>query len=599
MQKKMEYNGVTFYSYGAYKWTDLDVPDNLTEITFPYMESGFSSYYFCHCTKSFPHIQKLVIPAYVYLTMPNSLFPNARQVIYDGPKGHKPMTKPYHTHPNGKTLYNAFCLREDETADLSGISQITDDAFSGCQTLKFTHTDLVKICDKFAFRGSVIEQLKAEKGSVIMADTILVDIDHTSGSIIIPDKKKAITAIRRGLDFSTAHCLTMHRIQTLVLLQPFLSENMTVRLETDQCFTQDQLQDLLIAAPLELIGNQYYKTIDGVLYTADGRVLVKCPCTKHGIFQIPEGVETIAHSACKNSNIEEVRFPDTMRHLSPKAFSGCKRLKKIEFGNGLLDIGIGENALVFSDCTALENIEVPSHVTTIGGGSFQDCQSLKQIIFHEGLTHIFDRAFHNIMKKTMVSIDHLDLPSTLQYIGPMNFEHVSTIQLHSDNIPYGLFRAITVDIFTEDNYHRPDDFYIRVVMPQETLFVPRAITSDDLEKLEFHLSLPAPWSSWKNQLFQFGINPEMKQVTALAACRETGAKEQYDYLRKTGKNFIKRLVEQNDEQGIVDLTKLGVLTPSAVKEGYQLAKEHGLITAMAYLMDAVNKAGRKKTSFSV
>ena len=128
MQKKMEYNGVTFYSNGDYKWTDLDVPDNLTEIMFPYIASGYSSYYFCHCTKSFPHIQKLIIPAYVYLTMPNSMFPNVREVIHNGPNG---LTKPYHTHPDGKTLYNAFCLREDETADLSGISQIADDAFSG------------------------------------------------------------------------------------------------------------------------------------------------------------------------------------------------------------------------------------------------------------------------------------------------------------------------------------------------------------------------------------------------------------------------------------------------------------------------------------
>lgn len=43
--------------------------------------------------------------------------------------------------------------------------------------------------------------------------------------------------------------------------------------------------------------SEYFKTIDGVLYTKDGRILVKCPPTKKGVYFVPEHVDTIGYYA--------------------------------------------------------------------------------------------------------------------------------------------------------------------------------------------------------------------------------------------------------------------------------------------------------------
>lgn len=45
--------------------------------------------------------------------------------------------------------------------------------------------------------------------------------------------------------------------------------------------------------------NEFYKTIDGIVYTKDGKTLLKCPRNHPGKVAVPDGVEMIAESALK------------------------------------------------------------------------------------------------------------------------------------------------------------------------------------------------------------------------------------------------------------------------------------------------------------
>ena len=50
--------------------------------------------------------------------------------------------------------------------------------------------------------------------------------------------------------------------------------------------------------------NPAYVTVDGVLYTADGTVLLAFPAAWTGTFQVPESVKSFAESAFDGTNLE-------------------------------------------------------------------------------------------------------------------------------------------------------------------------------------------------------------------------------------------------------------------------------------------------------
>ena len=62
--------------------------------------------------------------------------------------------------------------------------------------------------------------------------------------------------------------------------------------------------------------NRFYKVIDGIVYTRDGRTLVSVPVGKKfndGIFKIPEGVENLGElSFSRNRSVREIVIPDSL-----------------------------------------------------------------------------------------------------------------------------------------------------------------------------------------------------------------------------------------------------------------------------------------------
>lgn len=75
--------------------------------------------------------------------------------------------------------------------------------------------------------------------------------------------------------------------------------------------------------------NPYLKDIGGVLFTKDGKKLIKAPADMQGIYTVPEGVEQIGAFAFQNSQLEEVVLPDTVTVIEGGAFqwSNLKRMK--------------------------------------------------------------------------------------------------------------------------------------------------------------------------------------------------------------------------------------------------------------------------------
>ncbi len=107
----------------------------------------------------------------------------------------------------------------------------------------------------------------------------------------------------------------------------------------------------IVVAP----GNSDYCSVDGILFSYDKTMLLKCPEAKQGAYVIPNGVVEI--NEC--------------------AFASCIGLTSITLPEGLETIGIE----AFYNCQALVNMEIPESVVTIDELAFSACSSLEGISF--------------------------------------------------------------------------------------------------------------------------------------------------------------------------------------------------------------------------
>lgn len=130
--------------------------------------------------------------------------------------------------------------------------------------------------------------------------------------------------------------------------------------------------------------NRSLKTIDGILYTKDGKTLILCPPQKIGRVEIAEGTETIYEGAFKNCRINGVKFPDSMKRIEPSAFCECRNLKVVEMNDDLeyiLDAA-------FYSCHKLKKVKFAKKLKKIAYGAFYST-NLKKITLPEiGRAHV-------------------------------------------------------------------------------------------------------------------------------------------------------------------------------------------------------------------
>ena len=100
--------------------------------------------------------------------------------------------------------------------------------------------------------------------------------------------------------------------------------------------------------------NQYYKSIDGNLYTKDGSTLVQYAIGKKDTsFVIPDSVTTIGSSAFSGcSSLTSVTIPDSVASIGAYAFDGCSSLVSVVIGDSVTSIDFW----AFSGCSSLISV---------------------------------------------------------------------------------------------------------------------------------------------------------------------------------------------------------------------------------------------------
>ena len=183
-------------------------------------------------------------------------------------------------------------------------------------------------------------------------------------------------------------------------------------------------------------GNETFQTSDGVLYSADGQILVCWPGGRGGAVTLPDGLLAVFDEAFEGCDmITSLQCGKELIYFGLAACYGCTALQSVSFGDELLEIGAGAfygcirlpslripqkvqivdayafdgclslqsldfpdsvqelGAYVCTDCTSLESVTIGRSVKTINKHAFENCTSLKAVVIPDSVTLIDDWAF--------------------------------------------------------------------------------------------------------------------------------------------------------------------------------------------------------------
>ena len=118
------------------------------------------------------------------------------------------------------------------------------------------------------------------------------------------------------------------------------------------------------------VNNNYLKSIDGVIYSKDGKHLIAFPPCGKSDFKVADDTVYIDNYAFAYSYVRNVECPNTIVKIGEEAFVQGS-IKKIHLGNKLEEIGYG----AFWDCTALDSMELPRTLKVIEGRHFTVAQT--------------------------------------------------------------------------------------------------------------------------------------------------------------------------------------------------------------------------------
>jgi len=186
--------------------------------------------------------------------------------------------------------------------------------------------------------------------------------------------------------------------------------------------------------------SQYFKSRDGVLYSASLRVLVKYPEGKQDEKYLINSDTTDLgdYSFYGNRFLKELLFPDGLYKIGKYAFVDCQSIENINMGTDVREIGdyafyksgvknvnlspalttIGKAAFAFSD---IIKVSIPSRVVEIKESTFYNCESLSEIEFGSNVKKIGDFAFSN------TNVSNVNFSGQITTVGKYAFADCSNL----------------------------------------------------------------------------------------------------------------------------------------------------------------------------
>lgn len=190
--------------------------------------------------------------------------------------------------------------------------------------------------------------------------------------------------------------LTVNTFDDLINMNGEVYETQRLTVKYANCkFSAEYVRDILAALyNLEWLEIQNPDgklcSIDGMLYSRNGKLLYFCPRQRKGTVRIPDGTETICQNAFSVTQISELIIPDSVKRLQKFACGDNNLLKRVVGGKGIASFG----QYAFYDCVRLTDFDFGKNIKRIGNAAFTNT-GLKAVNLPEGLKSVGNGAFHN------------------------------------------------------------------------------------------------------------------------------------------------------------------------------------------------------------
>lgn len=146
-----------------------------------------------------------------------------------------------------------------------------------------------------------------------------------------------------------------------------------------------------------------------IIYSTDGKTLIKCPESYVGHMEITNGVKCIARDAFKNcTQLLSVVIPESVSTIGEEAFYCCEKLMSIVVPGSVKII----EPRAFQYCTGLAVAELKEGVEYIGANAFSNCWHLRKVSLPESLKSLGDHAFYECE-----FLKSINIPPRLTYLG--------------------------------------------------------------------------------------------------------------------------------------------------------------------------------------
>lgn len=187
--------------------------------------------------------------------------------------------------------------------------------------------------------------------------------------------------------------------------------------------------------------NEYFKSIDGVLYTKDGSAVVAYPIGRAETeYIIPEQCVAIYSYAFAESNLKNVTLSENMYEIGYAAFGRCDRLQEIHIPKGvyyiapgaflncgsLVEISVDKRNLYYSDVDGVLFNSVKDTLHTYPSGRKENCYTLPK-----NCVNLNDYSFSGAG-----FLEEISVAGKLEHIGMYAFEgtNVTSLQVGDENV---------------------------------------------------------------------------------------------------------------------------------------------------------------------
>lgn len=581
LELKIPQPGVTFY--GNRRLTtvtilDIKVDDGIKEVFFEGLKDcdaiEVKIQSDCRC----PSVERLYISENVRnISISNNTFPNVNRVNSDSKyflSGNVLIE-----HYDVQDIYilkNTFCKKKGENIDLKNVNRIKDNAFEDCWSANITNIGKTVRCDyKAFFNYNGINLLPVVDGAHMMGN-IMMTVSNT-----IP---ACTTAINRYIDFSG---------RNVKLTNPGIVSNIypahmpkRIYVDNERIISPDEIYTAGNTS-IENIDinpkNKYYTSIDGIVYTADKKTLIRCPVGKSGKVVIPDGVTTIGRHAFRSCKISEVVIPDSVTEIGISAFTES-HIQDFTLGKGMTYIG----KYMFSTCKNIKHIHIPSHIKEIMSSAFSACNA-EDIVLDEGVERIGLNAF----EVSTANDTKIILPSSVKMIGDGALRNIKNVTL-TNKIPPGFFMSL-------DTYESGADIYVKIrgkqyILPSQSHFQ----TIDD-----YVMSLPFDDQILWRQ-FKYITEPMERYEFIMRAYKavdgdieEQSKKEMLDMLRDNQEYIINNYCKYRyDVEDFIFMLSLDICTKQTIEKIISFADKTEGLSLKAYALYALNRMDTK-TDFEI